>query len=166
MEKIVLVDENDNELGLKEKDEAHKGKGLLHRAITVLIFNNDNRLLITKRSKNKMLWPEIWEASCSTHPGQNENYVQAGERRVFEELGIQSKLKFLSRFKYSAIFKDIGSENEVCALLIGRWNRKIKPNSNELAEHRWVSIDELDREIEKNPNNYAPWLKIALEKTK
>jgi isopentenyl-diphosphate delta-isomerase len=163
MEKIVLVDENDNEIGLKEKDDCHKNQGILHRAITVLIFNNENRVLITKRSKDKMLWPEIWEASCSTHPRQNENYAQAGERRVSEELGIKSELKFLSKFRYSTIFKDIGSENEVCGLLIGRWNKKIKANFKEVSDYQWISIDELKEQIEKNPDNYAPWLKFALE---
>lgn len=161
-EKIIVVDEKDNELGLKEKEECHKIEGTLHRAVTVFILNNQGHLLITKRSKSKMLWPEIWETSCSTHVHGNENYKQSAEERVKYELNILSKLKFHAKFRYSAIFKEIGSENEVCALLMGYWNKKIKPNLNEILEYKWISLEELKKEIKKNPEQFAPWLKIAL----
>jgi len=163
MEKIRVVDENDNELGLKEKEECHKLNGILHRAITVFIFNNQGHLLITKRSKNKILWPEIWETSCSTHVHENETYGQSAEERIKHELNVSSKLKVHSKFKYSAIFKEIGSENEICALLTGHWNKEIKPNQNEVSEYKWISLDDLKEEIKENPEQFAPWLKIALE---
>lgn len=163
MEKVIIVDEKNNVLGLKEKEVCHRINGVFHRAITVFIFNNQGQLLITKRSKNKKLWPEIWESSCSTHVHENETYRQTAEERVKHELNILSKLKFHSKFKYSATFKDVGSENEICALLIGHWNKKIKSNLNEIEEYKWISIENLRKEIEKNPEYYAPWLKIALE---
>ena len=163
MEKIIVVDENDNELGLKEKRECHKINGTLHRAITVFIFNNQGHLLITRRNKNKELWPEIWETSCSTHVHENETYSQSAEKRIKHELNIFGKLRIHSKFRYSALFKDIGSENEICVLLVGHWNKKICPNLEEISEHKWISLKCLKEEIKNNPEQFAPWLKIALK---
>jgi len=163
MEKLIIVDENDEEVGLKESEECHLNNGILHRASTIFIFNSEGELLITQRSKNKRLWAGIWESSCSTHVKEKENFVQSGERRVLEELGINSKLKFLYKFRYNAKFKNIGSENEICALLVGYWNGKIRPNLNEIADYKWISLEDLKKELEKYPKNYAPWTIIAFQ---
>lgn len=173
MTEVVLVDKNDKEIGLKEKIKAHSGKGILHRAFTILIFNNGGEVLIQKRSKDKMLWPLVWETSCSSHPGLGEDYITAGEKRLQEELGFTCKLKLVDKFQYQAPYKDgsasspqvIGSENEICALLTGQYDGKVKPVPKEIAEHKWIDVSELREDIKKNPLDYTPWLKIAIEKT-
>ena len=163
MVKLVLVNEKDKKTGLAEKKKAHLGKGMLHRAFTVFIFNSRNELLIQKRSKNKFLWPLIWEASCSSHPLPGENYIAAAKKRLKKELGFACKLKLSGRFQYQANYKNVGAENEVCAFLIGKYTGKIKPNPKEVAECKWVKLEELKRNLKKNSKKYAPWLKIALK---
>lgn len=162
---IVLVDEKDKEIGIEEKEKAHQGKGKLHRAIATFLFNEKGELLITKRSKFKKLWPNYWDASCCTHNKKGENYVEAGERRLPEELGIKCKLKFLLKFKYLAKYKNIGVESELCALLIGKLKKlKLKPNPKEVGDFKWIKIKDLQKDIKNNPRKYTPWLKIALRK--
>lgn len=163
MVKLVRVNENDEEIGFENKLKCHLGKGILHRAFTILIFNLKNQLLIQKRSRNKLLWPLTWETSCSSHPLRNESYITAAKKKLKKELGFSCKLKILGKFKYQARYKNIGSENEICTLLMGRYSGKAKPSPKEIAELRWISIKELKKDLVKNPERYTPWLKIALK---
>lgn len=163
MVKLVKVNKNDEMLDLEDKLKSHLGQGILHRAFTIFVLNSKNQLLIQKRSKNKFLWPSIWETSCSSHPLSGENYIAAGRRRLKEEWGFYCRLKLLDKFKYKAKYKNIGSENELCAFLIGRYNGKVMPNPKEIVEWRWIDIKELKKDLAKNPKKYAPWLKIALK---
>lgn len=172
MNKVVLVDKNDKEIGLEKKVKCHQGKGILHRAFTILVFNKKGEVLIQKRSKDKMLWPLVWETSCSSHPRQGESCIAAGEKRLKKELGFTCPLKLMDKFLYQVPYKNgqassprvIGSENEVCSLLKGNYDGKVKPDPKEIAECKWIGISELREEIKKNPENYAPWLKIGLRK--
>ena len=162
-EHLLVVNENDEIVRLDTRENCHSGNGILHRAITIFIFNDKNEILLTKRSNLKKLWPEFWDTSCSTHVRQNETYEQAGERRLSDELGFSCELKFLFKFQYQANFQNIGSENEICALLTGNYTGNVNPNRDEISEHKWISPEELKGEIN-NQNNYSPWLKIAFEK--
>lgn len=166
MVKLVKVNKKDEEIGLEDKLKCHLGKGILHRAFTVLIFNSKNELLIQKRSKDKFLWPLVWEASCSSHPLRNESYIYAGKKRLKKELGFECDLKFLDKFQYRTKYKNIGSEYELCALLIGRYNGKVKPNKKEVADYKWIGLEQLKKDILKKPKEYAPWLEIALRRFK
>ncbi len=161
---LLTVNKKDEVIAMGSQRKCHAGVGLLHRALTIFIFDKRNNLLITKRSKNKKLWPEIWETSCSTHVHKGESYIQAGEKRLIKELGFSCELKFLFKFQYQARYKDIGSENEICALLIGRYNGDILLNPQEVMEYKLIVIDKLQKEINKYPKKYAPWFKIALKK--
>jgi isopentenyl-diphosphate delta-isomerase len=163
MVKLVIVNKKDEAIGLEEKLRAHLGRGILHRAFTIFIFNSKKQVLIQKRSKDKFLWPLTWEATCSSHPLPKEDYIKAGEKRLKKELGITCKLKPLTKFQYQARYKNIGSENEVCALLVGKYNSKIKPNPKEVADWKWIDIKTLKSNFKKKPGEYAPWLKIALK---
>lgn len=166
MIKLVLVNEKDKKIGLENKKKAHLGEGILHRAFTIFIFNSKKELLIQKRSKNKFLWPLIWETSCSSHPLSGENYITAAKKRLKKELGFSCKLKMLGKFQHQTNYKNIGAENEICALLIGKYtpdNGKIKPNKREVAEWKWIDVKELKKDLKKNPKKYAPWLGIALK---
>ena len=162
---LFLVDENDKVIGFEEKKKCHLKNGLLHRAIFVLLFNYQNQFLLTKRSKHKLLWPLIWDGACASHPRYpKEDYFDCAKRRVKEELGIFCPLKYLFKLRYQAKYKDIGSENEICAIFIGVCNGKIKPNKKEIADYKWINFKELKKEIKKNPEKFSPWLKKTLRK--
>lgn len=161
-EQILVVNKNDEVVGLDTRENCHFGNGILHRAITIFIINDKNEILLTKRSILKKLWPDFWDTSCSTHVRQNETYGQAGERRLKKELGFSCKLKLVSKFQYQAKFQNIGSENEICALLIGNYTGKINPNSDEISIYKWISVEQLKNEI--NNTDISPWLKIAFKK--
>ena len=122
MKKLLLVNKKDEVIGFETKEKCHAGKGILHRAFSVYLFNNKGQLLIQQRSKFKKLWPLYWANTCCSHPRKNEGYVGAGERRLKEELGIISPLKMVGKFQYQVRYKNIGSENELCAILIGEYN--------------------------------------------
>ena len=164
MKKIVVVDKNDNVIGEESKEKCHEKDGILHRAISILVFNSKNDILITKRSKSKKLWPLYWDNSCSTHPTIDETYEQCGERRLVEEIGFTCKLKMISKFQYQSRYKNVGSENEVCALLVGRYDGKVKPNPDEIDSYEWVDFEELKKDVKENPKKYTPWLMIGLKK--
>jgi len=159
---LLVVDKKDNILLKETRKKCHTNEGILHRAVTIFIFDDYHNLLITRRSKNKKLWPECWESSCSTHVYEGETYEQAGERRLPEELGFRCKLSSLFKFKYKARYKNIGSENEICVLLVGNYRGKITPNPKEVSDYKWISINKLNQEI--NKKIYTPWLRIALRK--
>jgi len=164
MEQVVLVDTDDADLGLHEKVGAHVGEGLLHRAFTVLVFDSSGRVLIAKRSDDKMLWPDYWDSACASHPRAGESYEAAGERRLLEELGFSCGLHLVDKFTYHVPFHDVGSEREVCATLVGFYDGEVIPNADEVAEWRWVSAQELIEELKVNEGAYAPWFVMAVER--
>ena len=164
MEKLILVNEKDEVIGFEEKVKCHLNKGILHRAFTTFLLNSKGKVLIQKRSKSKMLWPLCWETSCSSHPRENETYEESGQRRLKEELGIDTVLKIADKFTYHSFYKDVGAEHEICATLIGKYDHEIDFNTDEIADVKWIEIDELKEKLNKNSKDYAPWLGIALER--
>ncbi|MCV0410340.1 isopentenyl-diphosphate Delta-isomerase [Nitrosopumilus sp.] len=162
---VILVDENDNPIGSEEKVKCHLPNGKLHRAFTALLFDQDGRLVLTRRSKEKMLWPNDWDGTFASHPRESETYVSSGERRMPEELGITGTLDYLHKFEYHVPYKDIGSENEICGTLVGVIDKssKLKEIEGEIDEIKWISSKELLSELNTNPQNYCPWMLIALE---
>ncbi len=163
-EKLILVDGNDNTLGYKSKESAHKGDGILHRAFSLFIFNDKKELLIQKRSQQKPLWPMFWANSVCSHPRKGEDYDTAIHRRLIEELGITTPLTFLFRFQYQARFDHKRSENELCSVYIGKSNDKIVANGNEIAKWKFINLKQLELEITENPTKFTPWFKIELKK--
>jgi len=167
MVKIVKVNKKDEFLSLEDREKCHKGQGILHRAFSILVFNNKKQVLLSQRSKFKKLWPRFWDNTCSSHPLKGQSYIQAGKKRLKEEFGFACPLKLVDKYQYQAKYKNVGSENEVCALLIGTCSpKKIKPNKREIADWRWSDLKKLKKEIKKNPRKYTPWLKIDLKKLK
>ncbi|MGY5144481.1 MAG: isopentenyl-diphosphate Delta-isomerase [Candidatus Nitrosopumilus sp. bin_32a] len=164
-EYVILVDENDNPIGSEEKVKCHLPNGKLHRAFTALLFDDDGRLVLTKRAKEKMLWPNDWDGTFASHPRESETYVSSGERRMPEELGIKGTLDYLHKFEYHVPYKDVGSENEICGTLIGIIDKstELKKIEGEIDEIKWISSKELIGELNKNPQIYCPWMLIALE---
>ncbi len=161
---LVLIDENDNPIGVKEKMAAHLGDGDLHRAFTILVFNDKGETLVAMRSAEKMLWPLFWDNACASHPLENEGYEAAGERRLSEELGFTCKLEIADRFQYKEKYLDVGSENEVCTTLIGKYDGEVQPVPAEVAEIKWMSVKDLKDDMTKNPDIYTIWFKIVLDR--
>jgi isopentenyl-diphosphate Delta-isomerase len=164
MEYLILVDKNDNQIGTEEKVKCHLPNGKLHRAFTIFLFNKEGKLLLTKRSPSKMLWPGDWDGTVASHPRQSENYISSAERRLPEELGVTCKLDYLYKFEYHVPYKNIGSENEICGTLIGILDdaSKIKLVEGEISDIKWVTLEEILREIKITPNIFCPWLLVAL----
>lgn len=163
-EYLILVDKNDIPIGTEEKVKCHLPNGKLHRAFTILLFNKDGKLLLTRRSQSKMLWPRDWDGTVASHPRQSETYVSSAERRLPEEIGVSCKLEYLFKFEYHVPYKNIGSENEICGTLIGIIEDPtgIKLVKEEIDEVKWVSFHELLDDVKKNPQIYCPWMLLAL----
>jgi len=164
-EYVILVDGNDNPIGLEEKVKCHLPNGKLHRAFTALLFDEKGRLVLTRRAKEKMLWPEDWDGTVASHPREGETYTSSAERRMPEELGVSCKMDYLMKFEYHVPYKDIGSENEICGTLIGIVDKSTKFQivEEEIDLIKWVSANELLSEIKNNPKIYCPWMLIALK---
>ena len=164
-ELVILVDENDNPIGTEEKVKCHLPNGKLHRAFTALLFDNQGRLVLTRRAKEKMLWPNDWDGTFASHPRESETYVSSGERRMPEELGIKGTLDYLHKFEYHVPYKDVGSENEICGTLIGVIDdsTELKEIEGEIDEIKYISSKELLLELKSKPEIYCPWMLIALE---
>src|SRR5580692_12221199 len=116
---LILVDESDRGVGTLSKTECHEGRGVLHRAFSLLIFGAGGELLIQQRSAAKRLWPLYWSNSCCSHPRSGETMEAAIHRRLHEELGLRCALQFLFKFQYQAQFDATGAENELCSVFIG-----------------------------------------------
>lgn len=164
MEEVILVDSEDNELGLKEKSETHRNPVPLHRAFSVFIMNEKDHLLITKRSQHKKTWPGFWSNTCCSHPRANEPAELGAQRRVEEELGFTCDLDFLFKFEYSAQFDKEWGENELDHVFVGYYSGVLKVNEEEIDEIKWIDLDELRFDMEKNHGKYTPWFKLCFRR--
>ena len=133
-EKVVLVDEQDNETGSCEKVYCHLGDGKLHRAFSVFLFNPEGKVLIQQRNENKMLWGGYWANSCCSHPRIGESTPDAAHRRIKEELGVECELKYLYKFVYHAKFGGIGSEYENCWVFAGKFKGTLQADPEEISD--------------------------------
>jgi isopentenyl-diphosphate delta-isomerase len=159
-EPLILVDELDRELGFKSKADCHSGKGVLHRAFSIFVFNGDNALLLQKRSPSKLLWPNYWSNTCCSHPRRGETMEQAVSRRLVQEVGFDCPVDFLYKFKYHAQFGATGAEHEYCWVYYGRYDGPVDVNVNEIADWRFVGVDALERELATAPETFTPWFKM------
>jgi len=160
-EPLILVDEDDNEIGHKSKVECHQGHGTLHRAFSIFLFDDRGRVLLQQRAAGKPLWPLYWSNSCCSHPRRGESMQQALHRRLHEELGLDAELEFVYKFSYQADFGSVGAENELCHVYIGALTGgEVRVHPDEIADWRWVPMNEVSRELEQEPDNYTPWFKL------
>lgn len=166
MAQIVLVNKQDQVIGQTELLDAHLGKGQLHRAISVLIFNSKQEFLLQKRSKHKPLWPLFWTNTCCSHPKLKEDYQHAAERRLSEEVGLKLKLKYFYTFTYQAKYNQKLSENEIDAVFYGFSDQKPKLNPQEAADYKYLSISKIIKDLKDNPQIYTPWFKLIMKRLK
>ena len=160
---LVLVNADDEEVGLLDKVSCHADNGILHRAISVFLFNPNGDILLQQRHASKALWGGYWSNACCSHPRQQETTLEAAKRRVFEELGLSVPLNFCFKFQYQAAFNESHAEHELCSVFCGVTDRDPDVNLTEVNAWEWVSAQELQRRVENEPSSLTPWLKMEWE---
>ena len=158
-EELILVDAGDNEIGYGSKADCHDGAGVMHRAFSLFLFNDDGELLLQQRGKEKRLWPGFWSNSCCSHPRRGESLAIATTRRLSDELNIAAELEYVYQFCYEASFGEAGSENELCHVFLGKVHGVVQPNDSEIESTRFVSGTDLDAELARYPEQFTPWFK-------
>ena len=161
MEKVILVDKNDRQIGLMEKQEAHV-KGLLHRAFSIFVFNSNNELLIQKRALQKYHSGGLWTNTCCSHPREKETTLEAAHRRLQEEMGMKCKLELKFSFIYKAKLDNNLYEHEFDHVFFGVSNNDPKINNQEVDSYDYKPLAFLKKDIVAHPNKYAEWFKICL----
>lgn len=160
-EPLILVDENDNEIGYRSKGDCHQGHGTLHRAFSIFLFDHHGRVLLQQRAASKPLWPLYWSNSCCSHPRRGESMQQALHRRLYEELGLDAELEFVYKFIYQADFGNAGAEHELCHVYIGALSGgEVRVHPEEIAEWQWLPVAEVSRQLANHPALYTPWFKM------
>jgi isopentenyl-diphosphate delta-isomerase len=158
-EKVILVNENDEPIGLMEKLEAHE-KALLHRAFSVFVLNDKNEVMLQQRAHHKYHSPLLWTNTCCSHQREGETNIQAGTRRLFEEMGFTTELKELFHFIYKAPFDNGLTEHELDHVMIGYSNEAPKINPDEVESWKWMSIEAIRDDIQTQSEIYTVWFKI------
>ncbi|MEW5676269.1 isopentenyl-diphosphate Delta-isomerase [Flavobacterium enshiense] len=161
-ENVILVNENDEPIGLMPKLEAHE-KALLHRAFSVFVLNEKNEIMLQQRAHHKYHSPLLWTNTCCSHQREGETNVQAGTRRLFEEMGFTTGLKELFSFIYKAPFDNGLTEHELDHVMIGYYNDEPKINADEVESWKWMAIDDVKTDMERNPDVYTVWFKIIFD---
>jgi len=162
-EEVILVNENDEQLGTMEKMEAHE-KGVLHRAFSIFIFNSRNEMLLQRRALSKYHSAGLWTNSCCSHPRPGENLLEAAQRRLQEEMGLRCELNHCFSFIYKASFANGLTEHELDHIYIGYTDTLPTINKDEVDEYKYVSLEELKKNIQVNPERYTEWFKISIDK--
>tara|TARA_B000000565_G_scaffold245438_1_gene213249 strand:- start:181 stop:714 length:534 start_codon:yes stop_codon:yes gene_type:complete len=165
-EEVILVDKHDVEQGTMEKMEAHKNGGTLHRAFSVFVFNTKGELLLQRRALHKYHSGGLWTNTCCSHPRPGETVREAGHRRLEEEMGMQCKLVELFSFEYKAELDGGMTEWELDHVLLGLSDKEPSINEEEVAEFKYMPLDDIDEDLNKNPQNYTEWFKICFERVK
>lgn len=165
---VILVDKDDKFLGYASRVECHIGRGKRHRAFVTLLFDSQNRVILQKRKHR--LFDSLWDLTAISHPlhvnNHDESYQEASDRALAKEMGIEHvAVDKMGSFNYFA--RDGKScENEHCAVLIGNYDGKYKPNQNEVYEAKKINFDEFLADISKKPKNYTPWAILAARELK
>ena len=161
-EKVILVDKNDNPIGLMNKLEAHE-KALLHRAFSVFVLNDKNELMLQQRAHHKYHSPLLWTNTCCSHQRENETNIQAGTRRLREEMGFETELKEMFHFIYKAPFDNGLTEHVLDNVMIGYYNDVPVINKEEVESWKWMKIEDIKNDMITNPDIYTVWFKIIFE---
>ncbi len=163
-ENVILVDVLDNQLGLMPKMEAHE-KAVLHRAFSVFIFNDKGELMLQQRAAHKYHSPLLWTNTCCSHQRDGESNIEAGKRRLIEEMGFKTNLKEIFSFVYKAPFDNGLTEHELDHVMIGNFNGTPKINTDEVASYKWMTLEAVKKDIELQPKLYTAWFKIIFKES-
>ena len=159
---VILVDKDDNEIGKEEKLTVHRN-GLLHRAFSIFIFNDHEELLLQRRAFDKYHSGGLWTNTCCSHPRPGEDLVAAAHRRLKEEMGFDCDLHKINKFLYLAEFSNGLIENELDHVFVGEFCGEINPDESEVAEYRWVNMEQVEKDAILNPESYSYWFRYVLK---
>lgn len=158
---VIAVNENDDEVGYYDKMIAHQ-EGILHRAVSVLIFNSNREWLLQRRAEEKYHSGLLWSNTACSHPMRGEETIVSAQRRLREEMGLDLPLEPIFSFQYKAEFDNGLIENELDHVFIGYTDEVPMPNPEEVSEYRWISTENLEAEIAQNPDNFTAWFKLLV----
>jgi len=162
-EYVILVDTADRELGIMEKMEAHE-KAVLHRAFSVFIFNDRGELMLQQRAAHKYHSPLLWTNTCCSHQRQGESNIEAGKRRLREEMGFEVDLDKKFHFVYKAEFDNGLTEHELDHVMVGYYNGEPTINPEEVASWKWINMEVLQQDMKDHPQDYTAWFKIIFDR--
>ena len=162
-EEVILVDTNDVPLGTMPKMEAHE-KAILHRAFSVFILNKEGQLMLQQRALSKYHSPGLWTNTCCSHQRLGETNIEAGTRRLQEEMGFKTPLKELFSFVYKATFDNGLTEHEFDLVILGYYDSEPIINHEEVTNWKWMNLEEIIKEIKTTPDNYTAWFKIIFDR--
>ena len=162
-EQVILVDDQNRQIGTAEKLVAHQDGGILHRAFSIFVFNDTGDVMLQRRAMEKYHCPGLWTNTCCSHQRPGETTIAAGKRRLQEEMGFVCELEEKGAFIYKAPFSNGLTEHEFDHLLVGSYNDAPKPNPDEVMGWKWISLEDLIQDIAINPDVYTPWMKIILK---
>lgn len=156
-EYVVIVDEEDKEIGIEKKLTVHSKSTPLHRAFSLFLFNSAKELLLQQRAEDKKTWPLVWSNSCCGHPLPDESYESAVIRRTRYELGVKlTAVEKISDYRYCFSRDDV-MENEICPVFVAFYDGRVVPNPKEVQAVKWVKWEDWLEETAKHPNRYSPW---------
>lgn len=161
-EQVILVNEQDEAIGLMPKMEAHE-KALLHRAFSVFVLNKENEIMLQQRAAQKYHSPMLWTNTTCSHQRDGESNIQAGTRRLQEEMGFTTELKELFSFIYKAPFDNGLTEHEFDHVMIGYYNGAPRINPDEAESWKWMAIEDVKNDIQANQENYTVWFRIIFD---
>jgi isopentenyl-diphosphate delta-isomerase len=162
-EKVILVNSNDEPIGLMPKMEAHE-KAVLHRAFSVFVVNDKNELMLQQRALEKYHSPGLWTNTCCSHQRDGEGNIEAGLRRLDEEMGFTTPLEYLFNFIYKAPFDNGLTEHELDHVMLGRYEGNPVINPEEVASWKWMNIEEINSDLKNNPDSYTVWFAIIFDR--
>ncbi len=162
-EKVILVNQNDEPIGLMPKMEAHE-KALLHRAFSVFVMNDKGEIMLQQRASHKYHSPLLWTNTCCSHQRDGESNIDAGLRRLQEEMGFDTPLKEVFSFIYKAPFDNGLTEHELDHVMIGHYNGEPVINPEEVADWKWMLPEAIKADMEVHPDQYTAWFKIIFER--
>jgi isopentenyl-diphosphate Delta-isomerase len=161
-EKVILVNELDEQIGLMPKLEAHQ-KAVLHRAFSVFILNDKKEIMLQQRAQHKYHSPLLWTNTCCSHQREGETNIQAGNRRLFEEMGFRTEIKELFHFIYKAPFDNGLTEHELDHVMVGYYNDAPQINPEEVQDWKWMKIEDVKNDMLIHPESYTVWFKIIFD---
>ena len=162
---VILVDQEDKEIGVMEKMQAHI-EAKLHRAFSVFIFNSKGELLLQQRAFTKYHTPGLWTNTCCSHPRPGESTADAAHRRMVEEMGFDCDFEEVFNFLYKAKFTNELTEHEVDHVFIGFSDTLPVINREEVEDYHYTTMKTLTKEIKDSPENFTIWFRIAFDRVK
>ena len=161
-EQVILVNEKDETIGLMNKLVAHEN-AVFNCAFSVFVLNDKNEVMLQQRAHHKYHSPLLWTNTCCSHQRAGETNIEAGKRRLFEEMGFKTELKELFHFIYKAPFDNGLTEHELDHVMIGYSNEEPNINCEEVESWKWMTIEDIKDDMIQNPDIYTVWFKIIFD---